>query len=174
MSMKVPPPNQNDWNHLPFEIQLCIALRLYFVVNVPCLFEKLYCFLHRDDIWLFPSLAGLSTYIVAERYIPPNPAKPFAVLSIALVPPYIVELLLIRFSEHSPTDWVRYSGKLLPHPVNLSIFTTAIYAFSLAIFYLAFSMPPFYGAFLVALYDAAMLLIFKPWRVVIRIFVRAP
>ena len=62
---------------------------------------RLMKFFYRVDLWLFPPLAFISTYLVTSKYFPAHPIKIFAVLSTAFMF-LTLTLFLIR-----PRKWKR-------------------------------------------------------------------
>ena len=95
------PPNQNDWERLPFDMQLYITARIFLAVEFPRIAESILKFLYRVDLWFFPPLAFLSTCLVTSKYFPPHPIKIFAILSTAFMFSTL-NLFLLR-----PRKWKR-------------------------------------------------------------------
>jgi hypothetical protein len=103
---KIPPPSQNEWHRIPFDIKIYIALRLFIAVEWTILSEKILKFLYRVDLWLFPPLAFISTYIMTSKYFPPHTIKTFAVLSTAFMFSTLT-LFLIRPPKRKQFHWIK-------------------------------------------------------------------
>ena len=101
------PPNRNDWKGLPLDYRIYVALRIFFIVQWPQINKIALYFLNRVDLWFFPPLAFLSTYLVTSRYFPLHPIKIFAVLATAFMASTLT-LFLIRPRRWKKTrHWVK-------------------------------------------------------------------
>ena len=97
-AQKTPPPNENDWDHLPIDIQLYIAARIFLAVDLPSI-------LYRVDLWFFPPLAFFATYNLALRYFPPHPITTCAILATAFMAATLT-LFLLRPPKRMHAHWV--------------------------------------------------------------------
>lgn len=103
---KSKPPSHNDWQKIPLDMQLYIVLRLFIAIQLSHLAQITLKYLSRIDLWLFPPLAFISTYITTNNHFPTHPMKIHAVLSCAFMFATLT-LLLIRPKQRKQVHWVR-------------------------------------------------------------------
>jgi hypothetical protein len=104
----LPPPNPNDWDQLPIDVQIYIAWRIFVTADLPRLIESTLSFLNRVDLWLFPPSVFYSVYLTTMKNFPPHPIKIFAVLATAFMSATLT-LFLIRPTKHKPAPLLKES-----------------------------------------------------------------
>lgn len=85
-------PWQRKWLRLQGEVIYVFVIFLHFI--------------YRVDLWLFPPLAFISTYIVTTKYFPEHPVKLYAVLSTAFMFSTLT-LFLIRPPKRRQYHWIK-------------------------------------------------------------------
>lgn len=105
-SKKSNPPSQSDWEKLPLDMQIYIVLRLFIAVQLSPLAQIIVKYLSRIDLWLFPPLAFISTYIAANNHFPAHPMKIYTVLACAFMFATFT-LFLIRPKRRKNFHWVK-------------------------------------------------------------------
>jgi hypothetical protein len=91
---------------MPWDVQLYLAVRIFFNADFPRLSDKFLTLLRRADLWLFPPSAFISAYITTTKFFPPHPIKIIAVLATAFMFATLT-LFLIRPARRKQT--VRWS-----------------------------------------------------------------
>lgn len=83
------------WSQLPLHIQLYIVWLIFKSAHWPYLADQGLKRIYRVDLWLFPPLAFISTYIATLRYFPAHIMKEEAVLATSFMA-MTLTLFLIR------------------------------------------------------------------------------